>query len=70
MAARLRSYLLVGLASTVALACSKEFADDVSGFMTSPLRFDLAGSSFAAIPLEDGCEADPIPMPAYECSML
>lgn len=43
---------------------------DVEGTMTSPLEYDIAGSTFAAVPLEDGCDAEPFPGPAYNCSVL
>lgn len=31
---------------------------------------DLAGSTFAVIPLADSCDAEPFPAPIYRCSML
>jgi hypothetical protein len=43
---------------------------DMTGMLMSPLEYDLAGSTFAAIPLADGCDADPFPAPIYKCSML
>lgn len=38
--------------------------------LTSPLEYDLGGSTFAAIPLRGGCDANPFPAPIYKCSML
>jgi hypothetical protein len=43
---------------------------DLTGMLMSPLESDLDGSTFAAIPLAGGCDADPIPTPIYNCSML
>jgi hypothetical protein len=43
---------------------------DVQGMLTSPLEYDLVGSTFAAIPLPDGCESDFPAMIPYVCSML
>jgi hypothetical protein len=40
---------------------------DVEGMLTSPLEYDLIGSTFAAIPLEGGCQADSFPTPIYDC---
>jgi hypothetical protein len=43
---------------------------DVQGMLTSPLEYDLVGSTFAAIPLPDGCESDFPAVIPYVCSML
>jgi hypothetical protein len=43
---------------------------DMTGILMSPLEYDLAGSTFAAIPLAGGCDADFFPAPIYNCSML
>jgi hypothetical protein len=44
---------------------------EASGLVMSPIRYDLAGSTFAAIALDGGCEANPFPPdPPYNCSLL
>ena len=43
---------------------------EAEGMVMAPPEFDLTDSTFAAVSLDDGCDAQPFPPPIYKCSML